>query len=70
MSVVVWVIVGVVVVLGVVAAVFGLDRYRSNGKAGGDSAEPTSEVFTDPASGKSMRVWYNPSTGEREYRPD
>ena len=70
MSVAVWVIVGVVVVLGVVAAVFGWDRYRSNAKATSASAQPTSEVFTDPATGKSMRVWYDPSTGEREYRPE
>ena len=70
MSTAVWVIVAVVVALGVVVAVFGWDRYRSNGKTTSKSSQPTSEVFTDPASGKSMRVWYNPSTGEREYRPD
>jgi hypothetical protein len=70
MSVAVWVIVAVVVAVGVVVAVFGWDRYRSNGKAAGESSQPTSEVFTDPASGKSTRVWYNPATGEREYRPD
>ena len=70
MNVVVWVIVGVVVVVGVVVAVFGWDRYRSSGEAAGESSKPTDEVFTDPATGKSMRVWYNPATGEREYRPD
>jgi hypothetical protein len=64
-----WVIVAVVV-LGVVAALFGWDRYRSTRKGAGGSSEPTSEVFTDPASGKPMRVWYNAATGEREYRPD
>ena len=64
-----WVIVAVVV-LGVVAALFGWDRYRSKGKAASESSQPTSEVFTDPASGKPMRVWYDPATGEREYRPD
>lgn len=64
-----WVIVAVVVV-GVVAAAFGWDRYRSGQRAAGESAQPTSEVFTDPASGKPMRVWYDPTTGEREYRPD
>jgi hypothetical protein len=70
MSVAVWVIVAVVVALGVVIAVFGWDRYRSTEKATGGSSRPTDEVFTDPASGKSMRVWYNPVTGEREYRPE
>ena len=70
MNVTVWVIVAVVVVIGVVVAVFGWDRYRSDGSSAGDSSQPTEEVFTDPATGKSMRVWYNPATGEREYRPD
>lgn len=69
MSAVEWVIVAVVV-LGVVAAVLGWDRYRSGKKAGGESSQPTSEVFADPVSGKPMRVWYDPATGEREYRPD
>ena len=69
MSVVGWVIVAVVVV-GVVFAVFGWDRYRGSRKAASKGAQPTSEVFTDPATGKPIRVWYNPATGEREYRPD
>jgi len=64
-----WVIVAVVV-LGVVAALFGWDRYRSNRKGESESSQPTSEVFNDPASGKPMRVWYNAATGEREYRQD
>jgi hypothetical protein len=66
---VVWVIVGVVVV-GAVIAVFGWDRYRGSEKAASESSRPTDEVFTDPATGRSMRVWYDPATGEREYRPD
>jgi len=69
MGVAEWVIVAVAV-LGVVAALFGWDRYRTNRKAASESSQPTSEVFTDPASGKPMRVWYNAATGEREYRPD
>jgi hypothetical protein len=69
MSVAEWVIVAVVL-LGVVAALFGWDRYRSKSKGAGESSQPTSEVFIDPASGKPMRVWYDPATGEREYRPD
>lgn len=69
MSPVEWVIVAVVVV-GAVAAVFGWDRYRSSRKADAESFQSTSEVFTDPASGRPMRVWYNPATGEREYRPE
>jgi hypothetical protein len=69
MSAAEWVIVAVVVV-GVVAALFGVDRYRSKRKGTGEPSQPTSEVFTDPASGKPMRVWYNAATGERDYRPD
>ena len=64
-----WVIVAVVAV-GILAAVLGWDRYRSGRKTGSRSAAPTDEVFVDPASGKQMRVWYDPETGEREYRPD
>lgn len=64
-----WVILAVVAV-GVVAAIFGWDRYRSSRKTASEFSQPTSEVFTDPASGKPMRVWYNPATGEREYRED
>jgi hypothetical protein len=69
MGVVIWVIVAIVAV-GAVAAFFGWDRYRTSDKPAGESSQPTSEVFVDPASGKPMRVWYNPATGEREYRPE
>jgi hypothetical protein len=64
-----WVIVALVVIGGI-AALFGWDRYRSKHKGVSESSQPTGEVFTDPASGKPMRVWYNEATGEREYRPD
>jgi hypothetical protein len=62
-----WVILAVVV-LGVVIAIFGWDRYRGDRKSAGTGSEPTSEVFIDPATGKRMRVWYDPATGDREYR--
>jgi hypothetical protein len=66
-----WVIIAVVVV-GVVAAVFGWDRYRGGRKKASSSSDfqATTEVFTDPDTGKRTRVWYNAKTGEREYRPD
>ena len=70
MNVAVWVIVGGVVLVGIVVAVFGWDRYRGSEKAASSSAQETDEVFTDPVTGRSMRVWYDPATGEREYRPD
>ncbi|MGH2971070.1 MAG: hypothetical protein ACRDNM_06610 [Gaiellaceae bacterium] len=69
MGVAEWVILAIVV-LGAVAALLGWDRYRGSRKTASDSSQPTNEVFTDPASGKPMRVWYNQETGEREYRPD
>jgi hypothetical protein len=69
MNVAEWVIVAIVVV-GALAALLGWDRYRSKRNSASESAERTSEVFTDPATGKPMRVWYNAQTGEREYRPD
>ncbi len=63
-----------IVVLGIVVAVFGWDRYRGDRKstdAGtGTGSEPTGEVFIDPATGKRMRVWYDPATGDREYRAE
>ena len=71
MNPVVWVILAAVVV-GVVIAIFGWDRYRGDRKGAdpGSGSEPTSEVFVDPATGKRMRVWYDPATGDREYRAE
>jgi hypothetical protein len=64
-----WILIALVVV-GVVIALFGWDRYRSGRKNADSAAEPTSEVFIDPANGQRMRVWYNAKTGQREYRAD
>ena len=66
-----WVILAVVV-LGIVIAIFGWDRYRGNrkGSDSGDGSQPTTEVFIDPATNQRMRVWYDPATGEREYRAE
>jgi hypothetical protein len=71
MHVLEWVIVAIVVV-GIVIALFGWDRYRGNRKSADatGAAQPTDEVFVDPQSGKRMRVWYDPATGQREYRPE
>ncbi len=71
MHVVEWVILAVVVV-GIVIAIFGWDRYRGSRKDASDdsAAQPTSEVFLDPNTGKRMRVWYQPATGQREYREE
>ena len=71
MHIVDWVVIAVVIV-GIIVALFGWDRYRGNSKAAGDgsAAQPTNEVFTDPDTGRRMRVWYDPSTGRREYRAE
>jgi hypothetical protein len=71
MHIVEWVILAIVVA-GIVIALFGWDRYRGGRrKAGSDTASrPTDEVFVDPDSGRRMRVWYDPKTGQRDYRPE
>lgn len=63
-------VIAVVIVVGVVVALFGWDRYRGNRKpVDGDShALPTAEVFVDQDTGHRMRVWYDRDTGRREYR--
>jgi hypothetical protein len=70
MSVTSWVIIAIVIV-GIAAALFGLDRYRGNRKSTSDSAaQPTDEAFIDPETGRKMRVWYDQRSGKREYRPE
>lgn len=66
------VIIAVVVVAGVIVALLGWDRYRGRRDAagGGGHAQPTDEVFVDPDTGRRMRVWYDRTTGRREYRPE
>ncbi len=65
-----WVILAVVIV-GIVVALFGWDRYRGNRKITRNSgAKPTDEVFIDPENGRRMRVWYDRGTGQRDYRPE
>jgi hypothetical protein len=61
-----------VVIAGIAIALFGWDRYRDYRKiADNDRAsQPTSEAFIDPETGRRMRVWYDPSTGRRDYRPE
>ena len=35
-----------------------------------DRLSPTDEVFADPTTGERMRVWFDPDTGRRVYRPE
>jgi hypothetical protein len=65
-----WVIIAILIV-GIVAALFGWDRYSGSRKsASGSTAQPTDEVFIDPDTGRRMRVWYDKRTGKRDYRPE
>jgi hypothetical protein len=66
------IVVLVVVIAGVVIAIFGWDRYRGSRKSASNNSasQSTSEVFIDPETGRRMRVWYDPTTGQREYRPE
>ena len=70
MTVTGWVIIAIVIV-GIVTALFGLDRYRGSRKrTSGNATQPTDEVFIDPETGRKMRVWYDQRSGKREYRPE
>jgi hypothetical protein len=71
MGVVEWVALAVVIA-GIVIALFGWDRYRDNRNIADDdsASQPTTEVFIDPETGRRMRVWYDPGTGGRHYRPE
>jgi hypothetical protein len=45
------------------------DRYR-NKPANNSNLHPTTEVFVDPETKQRKRVWYDPTTGAREYRDE
>jgi hypothetical protein len=68
------VVIAAVVVLIVVGAVVGWERYRGGGAGGRgpgvSGAQPTAEIFIDPETGRRMRVWFDPRTGQRDYRPE
>jgi hypothetical protein len=61
-----------VVIAGIVIAAFGWDRYRGSRKATSSTvtSQPTGEVFLDPETGVRVRVWYDQTTGQREYRAE
>jgi hypothetical protein len=48
---------------------FERSRYRPRINTGSGRWLPTGEKFEDPTSGKTVEVFQNPATGEREYRP-
>jgi hypothetical protein len=42
--------------------------YRSNADRTQGKWQPTGERFNDPTTGQIVEVYYNPQTGERDYR--
>lgn len=60
-------------VVGLVIVILERQRYRSVAEdepARAPNLRPTDEVFTDPTTGHRTRVWIDPQTGERSYRPE
>ena len=50
------------------AMFFERQRYRSRVDRTQGDFQPTGERFVDPTTERLMEVFYNPTTGEREYR--
>lgn len=50
------------------AILFERTGYRSNANRTQGKWQPTGERFNDPTTGQVMEVYYNPQTGERDYR--
>ena len=54
----------------IIAGVILYERssYRSTADRTQGKWQPTGERFNDPTSGKIIEVYYNPQTGQRDYR--
>ena len=50
------------------AILFERSGYRSQVNRTRGNWQPTGERFNDPTSGQVVEVYYNPQTGERDYR--
>lgn len=61
-----------IVWLGVLAAALAIERRRYGAAAAAPPAglTPTDERFFDDSSGRLVRVWLDPATGERRYVED
>ena len=58
-------------IIGGIALLLGTlfeGRYRPRVHSNVGGWQATGERFVDPASGKLVDVYYNPTTGERQYR--
>lgn len=78
----IWILVPSVVLI--LVALYEQGRYRASAQGspgspgtGGAPAPPpagryqrTDEVFDDPTTGRRVRVWFDPATGDRRYEPE
>jgi hypothetical protein len=56
---------------GLILIASALIERRYHGKAAAQTGwQPTPEKFIDDETGRLMQVWYNPATGQRDYRPE
>jgi hypothetical protein len=58
---------------GLVIVLLEQRRYRAAAdgrEVAADGHRPTDEVFVDPTTGQRTRVWIDPRSGERSYRPE
>ncbi len=55
-------------VIGLFIVVYERQRYTA--EHSGERLERTDEVFTDPTTGQRTRVWIDPESGARSYRPE
>ena len=67
---IVLVIIAVLAVIVLAAYLIRWERYRTNPAATTSKLQPTTEVFVDPETKQRKRVWYDPTTGAREYRDE
>ena len=56
---------GIVIAGGII---FERSGYRSKVNRAHGQWQPTGERFNDPTTGQEVEVYYNPQTGERDYR--
>jgi hypothetical protein len=63
-----WLVIGLQAIVVIALLAFERSRYRPRIKSGSGEWVPTGEKFEDPTSGKTVEVYQNPQSGEREYR--
>lgn len=67
----VYAVVGLAVVgLAIAGVAVGWERYRPGRRGPSPRAQPTNEVFIDPETGRRTRVWFDQTSGTREYREE